>query len=296
MSNLPAKDLPPDIRLEYPYAGNTIKLPTGAEMHYLDEGQGPTVLMLHGNPTWSFLYRKLIDHLVGQGFRCVAPDHIGCGLSEKPKNYNYTLKQRIQDIAYLVDYLDLQEFNLVVHDWGGAIGCGLAWQRPKALKRLVLMNTAAFRSKWIPIRIALVKIPVIGQAIIRGLNGFAGPAVNMAVRKPLSSAVRHGFLWPYRSWAERIAVWNFVKDIPLEESHRSYQTLYETEEGLSNLKEKPVYMLWGEKDFCFSMKFFHKWKSFFPNAKTRTLPSAGHYVLEDADASEYQHISEFLSS
>lgn len=295
MSNLPACELPPEVRLEYPYAGNMVTLPNGANMHYLDEGQGPVVLMLHGNPTWSFYYRKLVDHLVARGFRCIVPDHVGCGLSDKPQDYNYSLKQRIDDVSYLIDHIDLQEFSLVVHDWGGAIGCGIAGQRPKALQKLVLLNTAAFRSKLIPFRIALVKIPLIGQAIIRGLNGFAGSAANMAVRKPLSAAVKSGFLWPYRNWRDRIAVWNFVKDIPLEASHRSYQALFEVEEGLERLKDKPIYMLWGERDFCFNMKFFARWKTFFPEAKAKSLSDCGHYVLEDMDESEYRGIGDFLS-
>ena len=294
MSNLPASDLPPEIRLEYPYAGNIVTLPNGANMHYLDEGQGPVVLMLHGNPTWSFFYRKLVDYLVEQGFRCIVPDHVGCGLSDKPQDYNYALKQRIKDVSYLIDHIDLKEFSIVVHDWGGAIGCGIAGQRPKSIRRMVAMNTAAFRSKLIPIRIAAAKLPLIGQAIIRGLNGFAGPAANMAVRKPLSSAVRSGFLWPYRNWRDRVAVWNFVKDIPLEASHRSYQTLLEVEEGLEHLKEKPLYLLWGESDFCFNMKFFARWKTFFPGAESRSLSDCGHYVLEDCDPSEYVRIGEFL--
>ncbi len=295
MSHLPASELPPEVRLEYPYAGNILTLPSGAAMHYLDEGHGPVVLMLHGNPTWSFFYRKLLNHLVGQGFRCIVPDHIGCGLSDKPQDYKYTLAQRIEDIECLIDRLELESFSLVVHDWGGAIGCGVAVRRPQALERLVVLNTAAFRSKRIPLRIACVKIPLVGEAIIRGLNGFAGPAANMSVVSPLAPAVRRGYLWPYRNWKDRIAVWNFVKDIPLEATHRSYQTLLEVEEGLDRLADKPVYLLWGERDFCFNTRFYQRWLSFFPEAKAHLLADSGHYVLEDADESEYAKIGTFLS-
>lgn len=295
MSQLPANDLPPDIRLEYPYAGNLLELPSGASMHYLDEGRGPVVLLVHGNPTWSFYFRNLVDLLVERGFRCIVPDHIGCGLSDKPADYNYTLAQRIADLEFLVQHLDLHHYHLVVHDWGGAIGCGLAGRKPEAVGRMVLLNTGAFRSKRIPARIALVKLPGLGPLIIRGLNGFAGPAAIMAVRRPLAPAVHRGLLWPYRNWRDRVAVWNFVRDIPLEASHRSYQTLLEVEEGLERLREKPSLLFWGGRDFCFNRHFLQRWQSLLPDAETDLLPDCGHYVLEDASDEELKRIAGFLA-
>ncbi|MEM7790831.1 MAG: alpha/beta fold hydrolase, partial [Verrucomicrobiota bacterium] len=200
-----AGELSPEVRKEYPYGGFHFDQPATegahqtATMHYLDEGIGPVVLMLHGNPTWSFYYRKVVDRLVAAGYRCIVPDHIGCGLSDKPQNYAYTLKRRIDDVERLIDSLGIDQFSLIVHDWGGAIGCGLAVRRPDALQKLVLLNTAAYLSKRIPWRIAFVKIPYLGEFIIRGLNGFAGPAVVMSVNAPLSRSARSGMLWPYRS-------------------------------------------------------------------------------------------------
>jgi haloalkane dehalogenase len=265
-------------------------------MHYLDEGSGPVVLMLHGNPTWSFYYRNLINELVRAGFRCIAPDHMGCGLSDKPQDYDYTLKRRIDDVERLVDHLGLSGFSLVVHDWGGAIGCGLAGRRPEALDKLVLLNTAAFRSKRIPLRIALLKIPAIGPLLIRGLNGFAGPAANMAVIRSLTKAVRRGFLWPYRSWAERVAVWNFVKDIPLRESHPSYRALAEVEKGLELLRAKPVGLFWGGRDFCFNDHFLQRWQRTFPEAATSYFADCGHYVLEDGGLPVWAEVRRFLQA
>lgn len=296
MSDFKASDLDPDVRLEYPYAGNVFEQPGGAAMHYLDEGSGPVVLMLHGNPTWSFYYRNLLDELVAAGFRCIVPDHIGCGLSDKPKDYEYTLKRRIDDVARLVDHLGLTDFSLVVHDWGGAIGCGLAGRRPEALQKLVLLNTAAYRSKRIPLRIWMVKIPLIGQAIIRGLNGFAGPAATMSVKKPLSPTVKRGFLWPYRNWADRIAIWNFVKDIPVDASHRSYAELTEVEAGLERLTTKPVQIVWGGRDFCFNDYFYERWREIFPDARPIYHEDCGHYILEDGGAEVMEEIASFLSA
>jgi haloalkane dehalogenase len=302
MTNLRASQLPPKVRLEYPFAGNLFDQPATplsegpVQMHYLDEGTGPVVILLHGNPTWSFYYRDLVLTLVAAGYRCIVPDHVGCGLSDKPRDYSYTLARRIEDVERLVDHLAITEFSLVVHDWGGAIGCGLAGRRPAALQKLVLLNTGAFRSKRIPLRIAAIKVPLFGEAVIRGLNGFAGPAANMSVKIPLSPAVKAGMLWPYRSWADRIAVWNFVKDIPLNQSHRSYETLVEVEAGLEKLADKPVQIVWGGQDFCFNKHFFKRWCELFPNAEVHLHKAHGHYILEDGGRVVTKQIQAFLQA
>ncbi len=292
--------LPDDIRQEYPFSSHLFGQPISsddsveAQMHYVDVGEGPVVLMLHGNPTWSFYYRNLARSLSEREFRCIVPDHIGCGLSDKPQSYSYTLQRRIEDIERLLDHLEIDEFSLVVHDWGGAIGCGVAGRRPNSLQKLVLLNTAAFCSKRIPLRIASIKVPLVGEAIIRGLNGFAGPAATMSVTKPLLPAVKAGFLWPYRTWNDRVAVWNFVRDIPLSEKHPSYQALFDVEKNLPKLQSKPVKLLWGAKDFCFNLHFYERWKVIFPNADESLHSDCGHYILEDGGAEVIEEIFEFL--
>jgi haloalkane dehalogenase len=290
-----ASQLPPDIRFEYPYASNNLTLPNGTKMHFVDEGAGPVVLMLHGNPTWSFYYRDLIRQLSASGYRCIAPDHIGCGLSDKPKDYNYTLAQRIEDIESLIDHLGIRQFSLILHDWGGAIGCGVAGRKPDAIEKLVLLNTGAFLTKRIPLRIAAIKLPYLGEAIIRGLNGFAGPATNMAAKIPLNPTVKRGMLWPYRCWADRVAIWNFVKDIPLHKRHPSYDTLAEVQAGLAKLVDKPVQLIWGAKDFCFNLHFHSRFQTYFPKAKSVVYPKFGHYILEDAGKDAWQKIEDFLN-
>lgn len=295
MSMARASQLPPDIRFEYPYASNNLTLPNGTKMHFVDEGAGPVVLMLHGNPTWSFYYRDLIRQLSASGYRCIAPDHIGCGLSDKPKDYNYTLAQRIEDIESLIDHLGIRQFSLILHDWGGAIGCGVAGRKPDAIEKLVLLNTGAFLTKRIPLRIAAIKLPYLGEAIIRGLNGFAGPATNMAAKIPLNPTVKRGMLWPYRCWADRVAIWNFVKDIPLHKRHPSYDTLTEVQAGLAKLVDKPVQLIWGAKDFCFNLHFHSRFQTYFPKAKSVVYPKFGHYILEDAGKDAWQKIEDFLN-
>lgn len=296
MSMSRASELPEAVREEYPFASHTFELSNGATMHFLDEGSGPVVLMLHGNPTWSFYYRNVVRYLSARGYRCIVPDHIGCGLSDKPQDYTYTLRQRIDDVTALIDHLAIEDFSLIVHDWGGAIGCGLAARRPDALQKLVLLNTGAFPSKRIPLRIAAIKVPFVSECIIRGLNGFAGPAATMAVKVPMKPAVKQGFLWPYRSWSDRVAVWNFVRDIPLRAQHRSYADLQGVEAGLAALSVKPIQLIWGAKDFCFTLHFLNRFKGYFPNAHSKVYGECGHYILEDGGEAVCEDIWRFLES
>ena len=267
----------------YPFTPSSLTTARGARMSFVDVGprSSEAVLFLHGNPTWSFFYRDLIASLRGE-IRCVAPDHVGMGLSDKPEGYTYTLEQRIADIEALVDSLGLTRIHLVVHDWGGAIGCGFAVRNPSRVGRIVLLNTAAFRSPLIPASIALCRTHFPGTALVRGLNAFAGPAVRMAMhRRRLSADERRGYLFPYDSWAHRVAVNAFVKDIPLHPDHVSYATLREVEQGLPSLRSHPVSIVWGGRDFCFHDAFLARWREILPEARITRLADVGHYVLDD---------------
>ena len=266
-------------------------------MSYIDEGDGHPIVMVHGNPTWSFYYRNVVLGLKDR-FRCIAVDHIGCGLSDKPKakDYSYTLEQRIEDLGELVDALGLERFDLVVHDWGGAIGIGMALKRIEKLRRLVILNTAAFMDSRIPGRISLCRSPIVGKIIVQGFNGFAWPATWMAVsKKKLVSRVKEAFLYPYRSWGNRRAVYQFVKDIPMSSSHRSYKTLLEIERNLPKLKDKDTTLLWGGKDFCFNDHFLNRWKHILPEATVIRFPEGGHYILEDETEKVVTAIDQFAS-
>jgi len=264
----------------YPFTPQKLPI-NGNTLSYLDQGQGKAVVMLHGNPTWSFYYRNLIKHLQGS-YRVIAPDHMGCGYSDKPQDYPYTLHTHIDNLEKLVCELDLKKISLVVHDWGGAIGMGLAVRKPEIIESLVIFNTAAFRSHKIPLRISICRVPVLGDIIVRGFNGFARGALTMAVAKPLAPAVARGYIEPYDSWAHRIATLRFVQDIPLSPSGTSWKTLMEIEKGLQQFQKTPMLIIWGGKDFCFTRYFFDEWLQRFPDAEHHFLPEAGHYVLEDA--------------
>ncbi len=292
-SNRPS--IPSALTEEYPFTPHDFQTRAGARLSYVDEGEGSHgVLMVHGNPTWSFYYRNLIKTL-SPTRRCIAPDHIGMGLSEKPADYPYTLAQRIDDLVELVDSLALQKIDLVVHDWGGAIGFGFAAKRPDLIDRIVIMNTAAFLSTHFPARIAVCRWPVVGPLLVRGLNGFAGPAVWMAMkRRPLTKEQSQGYLLPYDSWANRVAVSRFVEDIPMHESHPTWQTLHQVGQGVNQFKDRKILIAWGGEDFCFNDYFYHEWLERFPQVETLYLDDAGHYVLEDAENDVLPRIKQHL--
>jgi len=274
--------LPGPIRALYPWDGHTLQV-DGGSLHYIDEGpkDAPVILAVHGNPSWSFYWRALIAEFSGS-YRVVVPDHIGCGLSDKPQDWAYRLSNHVDNLERLIDHLDLQDINLVVHDWGGAIGMGVATAQPKRFKRFVVTNTAAFLSKTIPPSIAIVKVPGFGALAVRGGNAFARAATIRAVSKPLSAATKAGLLYPYGPWADRIATLRFVQDIPLESSHPSYDTLARIDKGLAALASHPMLLCWGNEDFCFSPEFRKEWERRFPTATSIHWDDVNHYVMEDA--------------
>jgi haloalkane dehalogenase len=282
-------------RSEYPFDSNFLDVGDGARMHYLDEGPrtDEAVLMLHGNPTWSFYYRNVVLALRGR-MRCVVPDHVGMGLSDKPAHYPYRLERRIGDVVKLLNHLRLKRIHLIVHDWGGAIGMGVVTRSVDSTGKIVVLNTAAFPDTRIPRRISVCRWPVLGALLVRGLNGFAGPAVKMAVAKPLPPAVRAGYLAPYRSWSSRVAVHQFVRDIPMEPDHPSRAILQQIGTDLAWLRAKPMLIGWGGRDFCFNDHFLERWKKVCTHAEVEYYPDAGHYVLEDAREELIPRITEFL--
>ena len=202
-------------------------------MSFIDEkceGQASkkTMIMIHGNPTWSYYYRNLVKEF-SKDFRVVVPDHIGCGLSDKPQDYTYRLKDHIDNLHELINDLEISKAHLIVHDWGGAIGFGLMERNPKLAEKIVILNTAAYTCDYIPPQINICRTPFLGEKIIRGLNAFALPATFMAVNKKMRKSVKKGFLYPYNNYRNRIATSRFVQDIPMSSIHPSYGTLEKIE-------------------------------------------------------------------
>lgn len=284
--------IPNELKNEYPFASQFLKIDEKNKLHFIDQGNGPVIVMLHGNPTWSFFYRNLIKDL-SKTHRVIVPDHIGCGLSSKPENYDYTLKNHIDNVEKLLKHLNIDKFSIIVHDWGGAIGMGVATRNPTRIEKIVAMNTACFTSTDIPFRINILRND-IGEWMIRSMNAFAYPATFMAVSKKLNPIIKKGFLLPYNNFQNRIATAKFVRDIPMNKNHQTYPELKKIEDHLSEINA-PVLLLWGEKDFCFNMNFFNRWKEFFPKAKAISYPDGSHYLLEDKYPEVSKEISTFLN-
>jgi len=273
------RELPKDVQALFPWSSAELPVPAGV-LRYVDAGRGDPILAVHGNPTWSFYWRALIRHYEPRA-RVVVPDHIGCGRSDKPQDWPYRLEGHIDNLVRLVEALDLKRLTVVVHDWGGAIGLGMAGRLPDRVARLVITNTAAFRSQAIPLSIASCRIPGFGALAVRGLNAFARAATLRTTVRPLDPAVKAGLLAPYDSWDDRIATLRFVEDIPLAPSHPSYATLVGVEEGLTRLRDKPALIAWGEQDWCFTPAFREEFERRLPDAEVERYDDAAHYLIED---------------
>jgi cis-3-alkyl-4-acyloxetan-2-one decarboxylase len=272
-------------------------LPLGPHrLHYVDEGAGGPLLFVHGNPTWSFYWRNLIAGLRGD-YRCVAVDHVGCGLSDKPQDYNYTLAQRIDDLVEVVQRLDLTHATLVAHDWGGAIGVGTVQRLPERFARIVLFNTAAFPPPFVPWRIAACRLPFVGTLALRGLNAFACGALTMAIEKPqrMTTDVRAGLIAPYNNWKNRVAIDRFVRDIPFSPRHPTWKVLERIERGLASLAHLPIQLIWGMRDWCFRPSCLARFREHWPQAEVHELADCGHYVVEDAHERIIPLLTTFLS-
>lgn len=273
---------------EYPFQSNYFETSHG-RLHYVDEGprdSKKTIVCVHGNPTWSFYYRSIIQEFRGET-RSIAVDHLGCGLSDKPQGYDYCLANHTKNLVDLIDSLDLKNIVLVVHDWGGAIGLGAAVARSPKIAQMLILNTGAFPPPYIPYRISVLKTPLLGSAAIRYCNAFAWPATWMAIdRLPtLSSAARDGLLYPYRSYHDRVAINGFVQDIPLSSKHKTWTVLESLEQNLPTLSQKPTTIVWGMKDWCFTAaQCMTRIKQLLPQSKTRELSDVGHYVMEEASS------------
>ncbi len=272
----------------------------GLRQHYLDEGAGEPVVMLHGNPTWSFHYRDLVRALAGQ-CRAVVPDHIGCGFSDKPGDdrYPYRLARRVDDLEALLDHLGLvADLTLVLHDWGGMIGIGYALRHPERVRRLVVLNTAACRlppGKRLPWQLWLVRNTALGALLVRGFNAFARGATRVScTRVRLSREVRDAYCAPYSSWHDRIATLRFVQDIPLGPADPGYDLLVEAERRLPELRRCPTLVCWGMRDFVFDQTFLEGWCEQLPQAEVHRFPDCGHWVLEDAGDEIAELVRRFL--
>jgi haloalkane dehalogenase len=271
----------------YPFASRFLDR-SGLRLHYLDEGQGEPVVMLHGNPTWSFHFRTLVLALRDQ-YRVVVPDHMGMGLSDKPGDgqYRYCLQSRVDDLAALLDHLRLDRgVTLVMHDWGAMIGMAWAARFPERVGRLVVLNGAAFHvppDAHVPAALHLVRNRALGALAVRSSDFFIRAAARACcTRRPLPAEVLDAYLAPYTSWADRIALLRFPQDVPLQPSDASYSLVSAIEASLVQFRQIPAVICWGERDVVFPLRVLDIWRDHWPQAAVHRFPDCGHWVLEDA--------------
>lgn len=277
----------------YPATPRRFDVRPGIAMSYLDEGprDGEVVVMLHGNPSWSYYWRTLVAGLSDR-YRCIVPDHVGMGLSDKPDDrptarprYDYTLASRVDDVAALLDHLGIDgPITLAVHDWGGMIGFGWALQHAAQVKRLVILNTAAFpmpAAKAMPWQIALGRDYFVGELVIRGFNAFSAGASWLGVSRRMPAEVRRAYVAPYDSWRNRISTVRFMQDIPLAPGDAAWPLLEAAGKALPSFADRPAFVGWGLKDFVFDRHFLERFRADLPQAEVHAFDDAGHYVLED---------------
>ncbi|MCC7475982.1 MAG: alpha/beta fold hydrolase [Pirellulales bacterium] len=297
-----------DWRSLYPFESRWAELASG-RMHYLDEGPGSgsasppsdtgaaALLFVHGNPTWSFHWRRFVAALRSR-HRCVAVDHLGCGQSDRPERL-LQLVDHIANLRTLVEQLDLRRITLVAQDWGGAIGLGAMLRMPERLQRIVLFNTGAFSPHYIPWRIRACRLPVMGRLAVQGANLFSLAALRMTLarRKRLEPAVDAGYLAPYDSWADRRGVYAFVRDIPAPHSHDSptANALDAIERQLPSLADRPACLVWGMRDWCFRPDCLDRFLQAWPRAEVHRLADVGHWVVEDAPEESLGLVQQFLA-
>ena len=286
---------------EYPFSRNTWNRGNGIKMNYIDEGRGDPIVCVHGNPTWSFHFRNLIQGLSTMN-RVIAVDHVGCGYSDKPsaENYGYRLQDRILDLEGLLDHLGIENnATLVAHDWGGAIGFGVAGRKPERFRNLVAINTAAF-----PLQEGMSFPPILkpakgmmGEFLIRKWNAFVLGTLSIGVKtRKLSRAEKAGYKAPYHDYQSRLAVHRFVEDIPLKVGDPSWQSMVEVENGLQKLRDLPLLLLWGAKDPVFNTDFLNHWRKLWPSAEVHLWDKAGHLLLDEVPEEILPLIRKFRDS
>ncbi|QDA57490.1 alpha/beta fold hydrolase [Thermomonas aquatica] len=293
---------------DYPFQPQRFDVRPGIAMSFLDEGprDGEVIVMLHGNPSWSFYWRHLVAGLRDK-YRCIVPDHVGMGLSDRPDDaasaqprYDYTLQSRIDDVDALLKHLGIDgPVTLAVHDWGGMIGFGWALRDPARIKRLVITNTASFplpQAKRFPKRLAMGRDSRLGGWLIRRFNLFARGAAWFGTERALSKPVREAYAGVYDGWDNAIGTQRFMQDIPLHAGDRAWPLVQAAAAALPGYSDRPVFIGWGLRDFVFDVHFLDGFRKALPRAIVRDFDDAGHYVLEDKHEVLVPAIRRFLDA
>ena len=279
---------------DFPFRSRFVTI-DGQRLHYVDEGKGAPILMLHGNPTWSFLYRRIIEDLRSD-FRCIALDHLGFGYSDKPPHGDYSMRAHVLRLQGFVSKLGLSGLTLAVQDWGGVIGLSWAVHNKALVDRLIVMNTTAFPPPgrgallsmkpppWGLLMLYPLKLPILGELFVQGANGFVRRLLPTGVhhRDRLDARVMEGYLDPYPTWGSRRAQLASVRQIPLSPRHPTWRLLQETGAELDGWTV-PTQLIWGMRDPVFVPWFLEEFERRLPNhAPSLKLDDASHFLQEDS--------------
>jgi haloalkane dehalogenase len=290
----------------YPFKPNYVTV-NGLRLHYVDEKpedrpDAEPVVMLHGNPTWSYLYRNFVPPLVEAGYRCVVPDHMGYGKSEKSLDREeYRFKRKIEYFTDVMDQLDLRDITLVMQDWGGGIGLGYAVEHPERIKRLVLMSTWAFvfpedvPDEAIPPLLAECRKPEIGETLLLAYNVFVEGFLPLSIvrKEKITPQLMHAYRAPFPDYNSRIPTLA-IQDVPLRKDQPSYATMKAVQDRL-NVLNVPTCLIWGENDHVFPPAMaLPMWQGIYPHAETHMVPRADHFLQEDAPEEICEIILDFF--
>jgi len=292
--------LPPEIRKHFPFPSRFMRV-NGHRMHYVDEGAGDPVLLLHGNPTWSFLYRKFIPPLVAAGFRVIAPDHVGFGLSERPaREHDHSLENHIANLAEFIRRLGLHRVTVVCQDWGGPTGLACVMLDPAAFKAIVVMNTwawpepSAFHSSVFPWR--MMHAPVVGPYLFQRRNILVERGLYLSVvhRERFLEEALPAYRFVMQDYDSRLLTRVFPRLIPLRSDDRSATTMRWLEQSLRGSKI-PALIVWGKEEIVFPVQCAQRFKTLLPHAKGPLWVTGSHFLQEDSPQEICGHILDFLT-
>lgn len=293
-----------DIRAEtfdgtFPFAPHYADI-NGFEMHFVDEGRGEPIVLVHGDPTWGYLYRTFTP-ILSQRRRCIVPDHMGMGKSGTPRDpYPYRLRHHVANLEALLLHLELHEMTLVLHDWGGPVGLGFATRHPDRIKRLVLMNTWAC-APWpggpLPRLLDLIRSER-GEKFVLEKNGYLEPALVGTTHRPenLTKTVLDAYRAPFPTPESRLALLCWSRDIPVHETDPSYSEMKRIEEALVRFIGTPTLLVWGMRDPVLPESVLRMWQRIYPQATTAEIEDASHFLQEDAPEPIVLCIEEFLEA
>ncbi|MEM1178790.1 MAG: alpha/beta fold hydrolase [Acidobacteriota bacterium] len=288
----------------WPYKPRYFDSPDG-RMHYIDEGprDGRPIVMVHGNPTWGYLYRRFIKAVTGAGYRAIVMDHLGFGRSEKPDSpLLYRIPRHGDRCEALLESLDLEDATLVVQDWGGPIGLTWAARHPERLRSLVVLNTFVHRPPGkvpLPLPLRLFRTPGLGELMVKGLHAFVKVFLfkeGVVYPERLGPNEKAAYLAPHSTWSSRTSILVFPREIPAGPDG----TVSDFVAGLNAklvpaFRRKPIFIAWPMKDVAFTPDMLETmWLKDFPHAEVMRVADAGHYIQEDAHEHVIPRLLDFL--